>query len=101
MHRNLDVTAFGPCEVIAEGQKAAAFGWFRLYARSTGRTRDIGYAIRREFRDGQIAKYHFLENTFDVALAFRTQGSWLVDNDGARRPAPVENRAGDESASTT
>ena len=30
MHRNLEVIAFGPREVISEGNKAAAFGWFRL-----------------------------------------------------------------------
>jgi ketosteroid isomerase-like protein len=37
MHRNLEVTAFGPREVISEGSKAAAFGWFRLHhALSTG-----------------------------------------------------------------
>lgn len=35
MHRNLEVTAFGPREVISEGNKAAAFGWFRLHALST------------------------------------------------------------------
>jgi hypothetical protein len=28
MHRNLEVTAFGPREEISEGNKAAAFGWF-------------------------------------------------------------------------
>jgi hypothetical protein len=41
MHRNLEVTAFGPRELISEGNKAAAFGWFRLHALSTGRTVDI------------------------------------------------------------
>ena len=54
MHRNLEVTAFGPREVISEGNKAAAFGWFRLHALSTGRTVDISYSIRFELRDGLI-----------------------------------------------
>lgn len=39
MHRNLEVAAFGPREVISEGNKAAAFGWFRLHALSTDRGR--------------------------------------------------------------
>ena len=45
---------------------------FRLRALSSGRTADISYSIRMELRDGLIVKYHFLENTFDVATAFRS-----------------------------
>jgi ketosteroid isomerase-like protein len=88
MHRNLEVTAFGPREVISEGNKAAAFGWFRLHALSTGRTVDISYSILFELRAGLIVRYHFLENTFDVAGAFRASGSWLIDTDGAKHAVP-------------
>ncbi len=89
MHRNLEVTAFGPREVISQGNKAAAFGWFRLNSLSTGRTADISYSIFFELRDGLIVKYHFLENTFDVAAAFRAGGSWLIDTDGAKHNVPA------------
>src|SRR5215472_9676561 len=65
MHRNLEVTAFGPREVISEGNRAAAFGWFRLHTLPTDRTVDISYSVFFELRDGLIVKYHFLENTFD------------------------------------
>jgi len=96
MHRNLEVTAFGPREVISEGNKGAAFGWFRLHALSTGRTADISYSIRFELRDGLIVKYHFLENTFDVATAFRSSGEWLLETDGKHRvpsePTGAEKR---------
>jgi ketosteroid isomerase-like protein len=88
MHRNLEVTAFGPREVISDGDKAAAFGWFRLCALSTGRTADISYSIRFELRDGLIIKYHFLENTFDVATVFRAGGSWQMETDGAKHNVP-------------
>jgi ketosteroid isomerase-like protein len=88
MHRNLEVTAFGPREVISDGDKAAAFGWFRLRALSTGRTGDISYSIRFELREGLIIKYHFLENTFDVAAAFRADGSWQTNTDGAMHDVP-------------
>jgi ketosteroid isomerase-like protein len=88
MHRNLEVTAFGPREIISEGNKAAAFGWFRLRALSSGRTADISYSIRMELRDGLIVKYHFLENTFDVATAFRSGGEWLLETDGTEHPVP-------------
>lgn len=89
MHRNLEVTAFGPREVISQGNKAAVFGWFRLHALSTGRTADISYSIFFELRDGLIVKYRFLENTFDVARAFRTAGSWLIDTDGVKHSVPA------------
>ncbi len=91
LHRNLEVTAYGPREVISEGSKAAAFGWFRLHALSTGRTVDISYSIRFELRDGLIVKYHFLENTFDVAGAFRSAGEWILETDGEKRHAPSQN----------
>lgn len=32
-----------------------------------------------ELRDGLIVKYHFLENTFEVATAFRSGGEWLLE----------------------
>lgn len=90
MHRNLEVTAYGPREVISEGDKAAAFGWFRLHALSTGRTADISYAIRFELRHGLIVRYHFLENTFDVAATFRSSGKWCLDTDGAKHNVPSQ-----------
>lgn len=89
MHRNLEVTGFGPREVISEGNKAAAFGWFRLHALSTGRTVDITYSIRFELKDSLIVKYHFLENTFDVATAFHSGGQWLLETDGAKHRVPL------------
>jgi ketosteroid isomerase-like protein len=89
MHRNLEVTAFGPREVISQGNKAAAFGWFRLRSLTTERIVDISYSIFFEIRNGLIIRYHFLENTFDVAAAFRVRGSWLMETDGARHEVPV------------
>jgi ketosteroid isomerase-like protein len=96
MHRNLEVTTFGPREVISDGNKAAAFGWFRLHALPTGRTADISYAILFEVRDGLIVRYHFLENTLDVANAFRAGGIWLIDTDGTRRGIPSARGAQEE-----
>lgn len=92
MHSNLDVVAFGPRDVITDCQRGAAFGWFRLRARSSGRSADISYAIQFEVLDGRIAKYHFLENTFDVAAAFRAGGAWLIDTDGAQHRIPEPHR---------
>jgi ketosteroid isomerase-like protein len=77
-HRNLEVTAFDPREV----------GWFRLHALTTGRTVDISYSIRVELQDGLIVRYHFLENTFEVAAAFHSGGEWLLETDGAKHRVP-------------
>jgi ketosteroid isomerase-like protein len=88
MHRNLEVVAFGPREVISDGDRAAAFGWFRLHSLTTGATRDIAYSIRFELRDGLITRYHFLENTFDVAMTFRVAGSLLLNVDSQDRRVP-------------
>ncbi len=98
MHRNLEVTAFEAREVISQGNKAAAFGSFRLRSRSTGRTADISCSIYFELRDGLIVKYHFLENTFDVAAAFRTGGSWWIETDGAQRSIPAAPDGGEKNA---
>jgi ketosteroid isomerase-like protein len=95
MHRNLEVTAFGPREVISQGSKGAAFGWFRLRSLSTGKSADIGYSIFFELRDGLIRKYHFFENTFDVARTFYAGGSWLIDTDGARHKIPPSEIKGE------
>jgi hypothetical protein len=39
MHANLEVTGFGPREVVADGERAAVFGWFGLRSRQTGEMR--------------------------------------------------------------
>jgi ketosteroid isomerase-like protein len=88
MHRNLDVTAYGPREVISEGARAAAFGWFRLHARPTGRIIAIPYSIFFELKNGLIIKYHFLESTFDVASAFRRGGDWRIEREGKIHAIP-------------
>jgi ketosteroid isomerase-like protein len=88
MHKNLEVTAFGKRRVISQGNQTTVFGWFRLRSLSTGRSADIAYAIYVQMRDGLIVKYHFIENTFDVANTFRVSGAWKIDTDGAKRDVP-------------
>jgi hypothetical protein len=43
-----------------------------------------------EAREGKIGRYHFLESTFDVSLAFRTGGSWAFQTDGKTTTVPTE-----------
>jgi ketosteroid isomerase-like protein len=90
MHANLDVTGFGPREIIGDDRRAAVFEWFGLRSRPVGREVQIAFSVLVEGRDGKIARYQFLENTFDVALAFRSGGSWAVKTDGNTTTVPIE-----------
>jgi ketosteroid isomerase-like protein len=90
MHSNLDVTGFGPREIVGDGHRAAVFGWFGLRSRPAGREVQIAFSVLVEAREGKIARYQFLENTFDVALAFRSGGSWAFQTDGNATTVPTE-----------
>jgi ketosteroid isomerase-like protein len=90
MHANLDVTGFGPREVVGDHKRAAVFGWFGLKSRPAGREVRIAFSVLVESRDGKIARYQFLENTFDVATAFRSGGSWSFQTDGTTTTVPAE-----------
>ncbi|HYX77671.1 MAG TPA: hypothetical protein VE757_10885, partial [Gaiellaceae bacterium] len=71
-------------------QRAAVFGWFGLRTRPAGREVRSAFSVLLEQRDGKIARYQFLENTFDVALAFRSAGSWAMETDGKTTIVPAE-----------
>jgi ketosteroid isomerase-like protein len=90
MHANLDVTGFGPREIVGGAERAAVFGWFGLRSRRERRQVQSAFSVLLEERDGKIARYQFLENTFDVALAFRTAGSWQIRTDGNTKTVPAE-----------
>jgi ketosteroid isomerase-like protein len=90
MHSNLDVTGFGPLEIVGDDERASVFGWFGLRSRPAGREARIAFSVLVEGREGKISRYQFLENTFDVSLAFRTAGSWTFETDGSQRTVPTE-----------
>jgi len=91
MHSNLDVTGFGPREIVGDDRRAGVFGWFSLRSRLTGREARIAFSALVEGREGKITRYQFLENTFDVSLAFRTGGSWAFQTDGNTTTVPTES----------
>jgi hypothetical protein len=90
MHANLEVTGFGPREIVGAGEQAAVFGWFGLRSRVLGSEARIAFSLLVQGREGKIGHYCFLENTFDVALAFRSGGSWAIQTDGATTKVPAE-----------
>jgi ketosteroid isomerase-like protein len=90
MHANLDVTEFGPREIVGDDERAAVFGWFALRSRPEEREARSAFSVLVEQLDGKIGRYQFLENTFDVALAFRNAGSWAIQTDGTTKAVPAE-----------
>lgn len=90
MHANLDITGLGPREVVGDDLRAAVFGWFGLRSRRTGRDARIAFSVLVEGRDGKIARYQFLENTFDVSLVFRSGGPWAFQTDGKTTTVTTE-----------
>ena len=90
MHANLDITGFGPREIVGDDLRAAVFGSFGLRSHETGREARIAFSVLVEAREGKIGRYQFLENTFDVSLAFRSGGSWTLQTDGKTTAVPTE-----------
>jgi hypothetical protein len=88
MHANLDVTGFGPRQIVGDDERAAVFGWFSLRSRPEGREIASAFSVQLQQRDGKIGHYQFLENTFDVALAFQSGGSWAIQTDGTTKTVP-------------
>jgi ketosteroid isomerase-like protein len=82
------VLSFDAREFIAQDDAVAVFGHFRYRAVSTGKDMETDWAIRIRMKDGRIARYHFFEDTFAIAAAFRHGGSWDVENAGRRRTVP-------------
>lgn len=78
LQRNIEIIGFGPQDIVDGGDKIAVFGSFSYRAASTGHRFDSDYAIRIVLRHGKFAEYTFFENTYAVAAAFRTAGSWTL-----------------------
>lgn len=85
---SIEVVSFEPSEFIAQGDAVAVFGHFRYRAVSTGKVMETDWAIRIRMENGQISHYHFYEDTFAIAAAFRHSGTWEVENAGSQRTVP-------------
>ena len=76
---NITVTGIHADDLIAQDNRVAVFGRFYYTAQSTGNEFFSYFAIRIEVANGKITKYHFYEDTFAVAFAFRDDGYWTSD----------------------
>jgi uncharacterized protein len=85
---NINVLGFEPHVSFDEGENAAMFGWFRYRAKSTGKVVESDWAIQAVVRNGRIIRFHFYEDDYTLATAFRHGGSWEVENHIGRHQVP-------------
>lgn len=86
LNANFEVRGFDDHTFIVDGDQVAVFGTLRFVAKSTGHAADSDFAMHAVVRQGKIASYHFYEDTFAIANAFRTAGSWTIDNGAPGAP---------------
>ena len=90
MHSNLDVTGSAHERSSATTSGRRCSDGLASDPGRAGREVRSAFSVLLEQRDGKIGRYQFLENTFDVALAFRTGGSWAFQTDGTTKFVPAE-----------
>ena len=86
--RNWTVDAIEPGDVIAKDDGVIVFGRMTLTAKGTGKKADTPMMLRFTLKDGKIARYHLMEDTYGVVLSHRSSGTFTIENDGRPRPAP-------------
>ncbi len=91
---NFDVLAFRVDKLIAEGEDVAAFGHFQYRAKPTGLTCETDWCARFRIEKGRIRTYHFFEDSYAIARAFRRSGQWELAVDGELRTVPDGARRG-------
>ncbi|WP_299404765.1 nuclear transport factor 2 family protein [uncultured Roseobacter sp.] len=80
LNDNFDIRGFEDPDYFENGDEVAVFGVLRFTAAPTARDVDSDFAVRATVRDGRISRYHFYEDTFAIAHAFRRDGQWKVEN---------------------
>lgn len=89
---NIQVTGIHTDDVIAQGNRVAVFGRFYYTAQSTQKDFFSYFAIRIEVENDKIVKYHFYEDTFAVAFAFRKEGQWDSKYKEVEYKIPEQNK---------
>jgi len=80
LNRNFTIRGFEDPDYFENGDEVAVFGVLKFTATPTTRDVDSDFAVRATVRNGWIARYHFYEDTFAIAHAFRRAGHRTVEN---------------------
>ncbi|WP_299410334.1 nuclear transport factor 2 family protein [uncultured Roseobacter sp.] len=81
LNDNFEVRGFDDHTYVEQRDQVAVFGVLLFTAKPTGKPADSDFAAHARVVDGRIASYHFYEDTFAIANAFRTDGHWSVENE--------------------
>ena len=86
---NQENLAFVVDRLVAEKDEVVAFASVTARVPSTGQqaTWDIVFSMRFN-PQGQIARYHLLENSYEPARLRRLSGSWSIEAEGVTKTVP-------------
>jgi ketosteroid isomerase-like protein len=75
------IEEFNVTDLFGAGEDVAVFGWFRYRSVSLGKSFRSPFSIHAKVRDGKIIYFQFMEDTFESARSFSTDGTWTVKTD--------------------
>lgn len=70
------------------GEHVVVCGTFEYRARATGRVVSSDWAVHATVRAGLIRTFHFYEDSYALASAFRADGAWEIKNGQGERTVP-------------
>jgi ketosteroid isomerase-like protein len=83
------IEGFSVASLFGDGEDVAAFGEFTYRSNTTGKAFRSPFAIHAKVRDGKIASFLFMEDTFASARSFSTGGTWTVNTELQAEPYEV------------
>jgi ketosteroid isomerase-like protein len=65
-------------DLFGDEERVAGFGRFTYTSNTLGKSVTTPFAFLARVRDGQIAYFQFLEDTFATARSFHVEGTWKL-----------------------
>lgn len=72
---------FKVTDIFGAGENVAVFGAFTYRSVAVGTSFTSPFSIHAKVKDGKIAYFQFMEDTYASASSFRQNGSWTVKTD--------------------
>ena len=72
---------FKVTDMFGAGENVAVFGTFTYRSVAVGTTFSSPFSIHAKVKNGKIAYFQFMEDTYASASSFRQSGSWTVKTD--------------------
>lgn len=68
-------------DMFGAGENVAVFGTFTYRSKAVGTSFSSPFSIHAKVKNGKIAYFQFMEDTYASAASFRQSGSWTVKTD--------------------